>query len=341
MGYRSRPMNIYDKETRRVLGQTRPKKLDTKQLNRFMARTIYCGVKCERWNQDQPVKTAFEPLVPISLFNRANRGKLRIEEAQDGSLRIIEDRAEYKRQRHNPEFLLRHVVTCPKCGKPLLASCSRGKSGKYFAYYHCSRGHPYFGVNKAEFESTVAYALIRLQAKPGFLPLFREVVRDVWIQKNRSLNADNDQVRAHAEELQARQDALLDAHTAARSEVVREKLEHQIDELEASIRDLKRKAVGSVVKEDEIDAYFAIAKNLMEHPVHAIMNAATKEKTEKLWSFVFRSRPSYADLTDGTPDLTLIYRYNRGFPDNKNQLAGQLVSGWNTFEVELKTSTLI
>lgn len=341
MGYRSRPTNIYDKETRRVLGQTKPKQLDVKQLNRFVTRTIYCGVKCERWNHDAPVKAAFDPLISIDLFNRANRGKLRIEEDRLGVLKIVEDRDDYQNHRHNPDFLLRHVVTCPQCAKPLVASRSKGKSGKLFGYYHCSRGHPYFGVNKSEFESTVANQLNRLQAKPGFLPLFREVVRDVWIQKNRSLNADRDQICAHVGELKSRQNALLDAHTAARSDIVRHKLESQIEELETTIQNLEQKSASSGVREDEIDAYFAIAKTLMEHPTTSVMNAATKQKTEKLWSFIFRSLPSYADLTDGTPDLTLIYRLNDGFVGDKTLLAGELVSEWNTFEAEVQAALLI
>ncbi|MDO6732841.1 hypothetical protein Q4577_22760 [Marinovum sp. 2_MG-2023] len=57
MGYRSRSMNIYDEETRRVVGQTGGKLLDVKQLNRYIEKTIYCGVRCERWNQDKPVMT--------------------------------------------------------------------------------------------------------------------------------------------------------------------------------------------------------------------------------------------------------------------------------------------
>lgn len=338
MGYGSRPQNIYDKTTRKVLGQTEPKKLNPKQLQKFISRTIYCGVKCERWNRDEPVLAPIEPLVSIDLFNRANRGKVRIENLKGDSLRIVEDRDTYINHRHNPDFLLRHVVRCNLCGKPFTASKATGKLGKRHGYYHCARGHKYIGINKAEFESTVANTLNQLQAKPGFLPLFREVVRDVWIQKNRSAVDTRKQVDTHIVELKNRQATLVDVIANSRSSIVQEKLEQQVEELEASIQTAEQERPKGRIREDEIDAYFAIAKNLMEHPTTSVMSAPTKEKTEKLWSFIFKTCPTYADLADGTPDLTLIYRFNRDFGSNKNLLAGELALQWNTFEEEVRSA---
>ncbi len=337
MGYGSRSQNIYDQETRRVIGQTQANRLNPKQLNKFISRTIYCGVKCERWNHDQPVRAAFDPLVSMALFNRANRGKLRIEESGDGVLRIVEDRIDYKNYRHNSEFLLRHVVLCNLCGKPFTASKSTGKLGKRHGYYHCARKHKYLGINKAEFESTVANVLGKLQAKPGFLPLFREVVRDVWIQKNRAVQEDRQQIGTHVSELEAKQRTLLEAHTATKSNIVREKLESQIEDLEATIRETMAASTSKGIKEDEIDAYFAIAKNLMEHPADTVMSAPTKEKLEKYWAMIFQTMPHYSDLCDGTPNLTLIYRFNRDFGSNKKLLAGELSLRWNTFEYDLRS----
>lgn len=336
MGYRSRPMNIYDPETRRVVGQTGGKPLDVKQLNRYIKKTIYCGVRCERWNQDRPVMAPIEPLVPIKLFNAANSGKIKVTQLKDGTVEIVEDREAYGRHRHNPDFLLRHVVGCPVCSKPMVASRSKGKSGNYFGYYHCNRGHKYVGFNKAEFEKTVGNYLETLQAKPGFLPLFREVVRDVWIQKNRHRKEDRDRILRHLETLEQRQVSLVDKIASSQSALVQKKLEDQIEELELTIKSTRKQLKVNHLREDEIDAYFAVAKNLMEHPTHHVMNATTKEKIEKLWSFIFKKRPTYQDLVDGTPELTLIYRLNRDIGSDQNQLAGQLVFGWNTFAIQLR-----
>ncbi|MDO6732840.1 hypothetical protein Q4577_22755 [Marinovum sp. 2_MG-2023] len=262
---------------------------------------------------------------------------MKIVKLRDGPLEIKETRAEQGNHRHNPEFLLRHVVACPKCERPLVASRSKGKSGNYFGYFHCNRGHKYFGVSQKVFEKTVGNYLDSLQAKPGFLPLFREVVRDVWIQKNRSRKQDGVQICQHISATQQRQASLVDKIASSKSAVVQGKLEAQIEDLEGTIKTARQQLQSTGVREDEIDAYFDIAKKLMEHPTKHIMNAPTKEKTEKLWSFVFQERPTYQDLVDGTPELTLIYRLNRDTGADENQLAGQLVSGWNTFERQCRT----
>jgi len=338
MGYGSRRSNIYDKETRQVVGQTQPKKLHPKQLNRYITRTIYCGVKCETWNQDQPVKAPFEALVSISLFNRANRGKLYIEEKNNGELAIVEDRLKWQNHRHNPEFLLRHVVTCSECQRPFVASKSKGKSGNYFGYYHCNRGHKYLGINIQEFEGTVGKYLDELKAKPSFLPLFREVVRDVWMQKNRASKADHAQINDHLSDLEKRQDALLDRIPACQSQLVQNRLEQQIEALEDNIKQVRKSLTQNTIKEDEIDAYFEIAKQMMEHPKRYIFEAQTKAKLEKLWGFIFRSCPTYQNLIDGTPDLTLIYRLGGQSDLSKSLLAGQLSCQWNTLENEIRKS---
>ncbi|SNZ20098.1 Resolvase, N terminal domain [Cohaesibacter gelatinilyticus] len=335
MGYQSRPMNIYDKETRRVIGQTKPKHLTPKQLERFVSRTIYCGVKCESWNQGKPVKAPIEPLVSISLFNQANRGKVQIKEHRDGSLSIEENRLSYTKTRHNADFLLRHVVLCHECGKPVVASRSKGKSGNYFGYYHCNRGHKHWGVNKAEFEQTIANYLKSLQAKPGFLPLFREVVRDVWIQKNRSFEEDRKLIETHVNDLKDRQNSILDRIIACTTEIAQTRLEAELEQLEVTIKETRKKLNSKQLREDQIDAFFEIAKKRMEHPEETVFSSATKPQLEKNWSFIFAQSPSYQNLLDGTPQLTLLYRLNRDGGADKNLLAGQLSLGWNTFEQQV------
>lgn len=331
MGYRSRPMNIYDQETRQVLGKTDPKVLDPKQLQKFISRTIYCGVKLEKWNQGQPVIAPIEPLISIELFNRANRGKLKISKKRDGSLEIVNGGETYQNHKHNPDFLLRHVVKCPECGKPFTGSKSRGKAGKLHGYYHCSRGHKYLGINKKEFESSVANLLDRLQAKPGFLDLFREVVRDVWIQKNRAKRDLCEDIETHLRSLKGRQSALIDRLAACSSSVVISKLETQIEDLEEAIKAAELRLDATEISEAEIDAYFQLAKNTMEHPRDHVFSALTKEEIEKYWGFIFKSSPTWRDITDGTPELTLIYRLNRDFHGDESMLAGQLSMRWNTF----------
>lgn len=331
MGYQSRTRRIFDQNTRKVVGQTRHKPMTPQQIQRLVKKPIYCGVRLEAWNNGEAVEAQIEPLISVHLFNAANRGAVAVTKDAQGQPRVKTNLNHYKNHRHNADFLLRHVVRCPKCEKPMLASKSRGKSGQYFGYYHCNRGHAYFGVSKAEFETTVAKYLDSLQAKPGFLDLFREVVRDVWIQKNRAIHEQDKAVNDQIDLLETKQTEILEMLPACKSPIVRERLEAQVEELEASIEDARAEKIGAGVKESEIDRFFAIAKNMLEHPKRPIFDAVAKPEIEKHWSHIFEVPPTYAEIQNGTPRLALLYRLNRDFVGDKKPVVAHLSEHWNTF----------
>lgn len=339
MGFGSRPQNIYCKVTRRVLGQTTPKALTIKQLQRYIAKPLYAGIRNEAWN-DEPVKAAIEPLVSIELFNQANRGVVVIEEKRDndGKIRIklIKGKKDYQSHKDCGEFLLRHVVQCSICHSPLVASKSRGKRGNYYGYYHCSRGHKYYGVSAKKFEETVGNYLRTLKAKPGFLDLFREIVRDVWMAKNRDMEERHKGINAHLTQLHQRQESLLSILVATTSPNVRHQLEQQLDELHLTIEQTQTELENTLPTSAQIDTFFERAKKRMEHPEEILEIAQTKHQLCKSWSAIFCTNPTYAQIEDGTPELTLIYRLNKGFPDNENLLAGELSANWNSFEKQIK-----
>ena len=78
----------------------------------------------------------------------------------------------------NPEFPLRRFVRCAACNRPLTGSCSKGRSRAY-AYYHCPKCNR-VRTPKAQLEDAFVQFLARMEVHPDFLPLFREIVTDVW-----------------------------------------------------------------------------------------------------------------------------------------------------------------
>jgi hypothetical protein len=50
--------------------------LTAKRLQFIIQRTIFCGVICEKWTQDRPIRAAYSGLVSIDTFNAANRSKV-------------------------------------------------------------------------------------------------------------------------------------------------------------------------------------------------------------------------------------------------------------------------
>lgn len=336
MGYKSRIMHRRDKNTGEVIGTTGAKALTPKQLQRLVAKPIYCGIRVGKWTHGEPIRAAFEGLISIDLFNRANHGAVTISKHSDGALSITYGKSR-KRATHseNKEFLLRHVVMCPECEKPFWASKSRGKTGKYWGYFHCARTHKSISISQNEFQETVGSYLDSLEAKPGFLGLFKEVIRETWIDKNKSLEEELQAVEEHVKTLEMRQQNILGRIAISNSAIVQAKLEKEVDDIETAIVQAKKQRPNPKLTEAQIDQFFHVAKNRLELPRKYVERANTKAKIEKTWQTIFQSPPSYDDLKSRTPRLTLLYRLNRDFEGDKRQLAADLSLHWNPFQLEI------
>lgn len=335
MGYKSRRMIRRDPKTRKVIGTTGELSLVPKKLNEYIVLSIYCGVRIEKWTNYEPVKTPFPGLVSINTFNRANRGKVYIYENKNGSLVVEYNKRKHRRSPDNPSFLLRHVVNCSLCQSPFMGSFSTNKFGKPFGYYHCARKHKRLAVAKPVFESTVGKYLEQIRFKPAFLGLFKETIREVWQEKNKSAQVEVQAANDHVDALKARQDMLVEKIEQLNSPVVIHRLENEIDDLEVLIKKASQHKEQFEVKIDQIEAYFEFAKNLLEHPYDCSQNAPARVKLEKVWGFIFKTTPTYEELKSGTPRLSLLYRLAQASDLDKNELAYQARKNWNFFEQDI------
>ncbi len=71
---------------------------------------------------------------------------------------------------------------------------------------------------------------------------------------------------------------------------------------------------------------------MMEHPKRPIFDALTKPEIEKHWGYIFETPPSYAEIKNGTPQLSLLYRLNRDFDGDKRRMVAHTSMHWNSFE---------
>ena len=337
-GFKTRLQNLHDPVTRRVIGKQGGRPLHPKKLQAFVRNTLYAGVKIERWTKNEPVKMIGEPLVTIDLWNKANRGSHRIECLSDTQFRILDERKKPGCFRHNPEFLLRHVVCCPTCGKPFHASKSKGQLGGKFGYFHCRRHKPAFSKPQKEFEATVGNCLESIGGKPGFLPLLKEIVREVWISKNRDTTTQLQDIATHKRTLKAKQQALIDKLIATESEIVTKRLEEQVEQIEETLKDLEQQKPKRALELDEIARYFELVKQAFEHPLEFVQKAETKAEIERAWLLIFAQNPTYQDLEVRTPDLTLIYRLNKVSKNGKDAVVREMTLNSNLFETQVRSA---
>jgi site-specific DNA recombinase len=148
----------------------RGRKLSAQSFYNMLRNPFYAGkLVVGRWEMD--CKGAFEPIVSNETF--------RLVELIFAGKRPLSS----SRRRSHPDFPLRQFVSCGTCERRLTASWSTSR-GRPYAYYHCAKGScKSRNIPKSLLETEFLKLIEQLQPKPEYLNLFREIVLDVWKQR--------------------------------------------------------------------------------------------------------------------------------------------------------------
>ena len=160
---------------------------------------IYSGkLVVGRWETD--CRAAFDAIVSKQTFAM-------VQAILDGK----RPSAVLRRRDLHPDFPLRHFVSCGACNRPLTASWSKGRS-KAYAYYHCANGScKSRNIPKQLLESEFLKLIEQLQPKPEYLQLFREIVLDVWKQRQADTIRLAATLQSRLDKLKARRQTVIDA----------------------------------------------------------------------------------------------------------------------------------
>lgn len=338
MGYRSRVWNRWSKNRTKVIGVRGGISLTIKQLQEVIKRPIYCGVNNEKW-LTEPIKTKYSGLVSIDTFNKANRGKVYVEECKDGSIKIRENYNLHslKRRKDNPLFPFKEMVRCPLCSKPFLGSSPRGRSGQSFPTYHCCRGHKYYGVPKSDFEKSLTEFVNTLRYKDGFMESFKATLMNKFREREKEVGQVAVKVGASVSELELEKQQKIDAFTSTTNSIIRESLEKQINELHEQITEKQNQRNKMEIQENDIHTFVAHAKTLMEHPEEMLLNQDDLGASRALYTLVFDKIPTHDEILNGTPKLSLTYKLSEEFNNNKSDYVRLDGIEWNTIENTVRT----
>ena len=329
-GYKSKIMKRYGKERglKKLIGHIGGKSLTVKQLQRIIQKPIYAGVICEKWTKNLPVKAQFDGLISVETFNLANRGKVYIKENEDGTLRILRDYEKFastkpKRLRNNPDYRYR-FFPCFICRKWMLGSASRSKSGKHPPRYHCgnlpARKHDYYSIPKEEYEGAIKKYVGALKFTDVMITGFETVLNDVYRTREKEIVTQSSMISHNVGNLKAQQASALDTLTVTQSPVVRKKLEEQIDELERQIQEAECQRNEIEVTEKDIKAFVKYVKFVMEHPSEILIDTDDMQAQQTLFGLVFEKLPTYQEILNGTPKLSLAFKLSEEWDKSKSQL---------------------
>ncbi len=268
---------------------------------------VYCGkiLTCG-WKELHKtyVPGQHEPIISEALFNDVQDfldGKKKNYRTKVGALEVLQ---------------LRGYIKCPKCGKLLTGSASRGHGGLYY-YYHCSSSCG------TRFKSQHANELFASELKkyiprPGMAEVFKLVINEVYLAKTKNQKDEIKNIKIELEQLNNR---LLKARELLLSgdldgtdyKGIKYESEKKIACLEGKALDLNR---GNT----SISTLLDKALNNLSRLDKLYDDADTNRKREIIGS-MYPEKLTFDGLSYRTSRLNeaveLIYKLGEGFSENE------------------------
>src|SRR5665647_604684 len=274
---------------------------------------VYCGkiLTCG-WKELHKtyVPGQHEPIISETLFYEVQDfldGKKKNYRTKVGSLEVLQ---------------LRGFIKCPKCGKLLTGSASRGHGGLYY-YYHCSSS---CGTRFKSQQANELFAgeLKKYIPRPDMAEVFKLVINEVYLAKTKNQKDEIKNIKTELEQLNSRlskaRELLLSGDLDGTDyKEIKAESEKKIAYLEGKALDLNRgttsivplldKALNSLIRLDTLYA-----------------EADTKRKREIIGS-LYPEKLTFDGMSYRTSRLNeaveLIYKLGDGFSENKKGQTSQ------------------
>ena len=191
-----RPLvDIVDAVTRDGLTTKRGMPISIQTLSKLVRNPLYCGRVSAPSFDVHDIEGDFEPLIPESLFARA--------QAALSSRAACSTRS----ARKSADWPLRRFAKC-KCGTSLTGSSSTSGTGKAYAYYSCPRGC--VRIAKLALESLFMDLLSELQPTRETVTGMQAAIRERLSKRTEDAARRRGELKRKQHTLEARQEALVE-----------------------------------------------------------------------------------------------------------------------------------
>jgi hypothetical protein len=316
LGCKTRVRNTWSKDKTTIIGKRDGQSLSVKQMQRWRQNPIYCGVNKEHWGETEKRviirKTEYEGLVSIDTFNRANKGKVFIQQKEDNSIKILYNQKPEKiikqRLKFREDFLFKNVVLCPKCKNPFKASLPTSEHKKRVPYYHCDRGHAYYGIPKADFDKNVNLFLDKIRFSDTHYAMLEKTLIYRFNKKRTELNKGHIQVDEQSIKIRTEIDEIMLAIQKSTNDNARKMFEEKLDKKIIELENIKEEKQNLTITEDELQDFLKELKKLVELPKEILMDVHSYEQQLAINKLFFAELPTYDDIVSGTPKLTIFFK---------------------------------
>ena len=315
LGCRTRVQYKRDKHDRtKIIKKLGGDPMTVKAMQKLLRNPIYAGVNAEKWTGGKPVRCAFDGLVSIDLFNRANKGKKAIVENENGDVVVYTKRPPehlVNKGRRNPDFPYRKFVLCPKCSNPLSGSASRGKNGKHYPAYHCSNHGHYYRIPKQELEDTVAAFVRNLIVPNDKIQAVLDAVAAEWNLRNQSQLQELQGIEDRVAELKKDAVATMDKIRVLNSPTAIKFMEEDLMRIEKQIEVLAdEKAKKEAERPADYKRVLARVKYFLENLDQLLIKQIDPIKKAQLFAVIFNQTPTYEEIKLGKQKTPLFTGVN-------------------------------
>ncbi|TWI20297.1 recombinase family protein [Sphingobacterium siyangense] len=261
---------------------------------------VYCGkifIPAFKDEESYFVEGQHEGIISDDLFYR-------VQDILDGRGRKYRTKMETR-----DEFPLRGFVICPKCGRLLTGSKSKGRN-RYYTYYHCFKGCSY-RINTDKLFGFFQAELQRYVPKKETVEIYRKILEDTYLELTKDIQLAKKQTLSQLQDYENRMSHI-------RNLLATEKIEasdyHEIKgQYVGAIEQLNDKLVLLSNKVPEMDG-------LMQQDIKSLLlidrvlaNADSKD-SRAIINLLFPEKLTFGDngfaLTKPNDLLKLSYQYN-------------------------------
>ena len=282
------------------------KPISAQTFDKMLRNPLYAGWITSKWGIS--TRGQFDPIVGPELFSRAQ-----------GKLNGKNDATRLARSRENADFPLRVFIRCAKCGQGLTGSFSTGRRGKRYPYYCCRlKGCRAVQFGRDSLHHEFHQLLYSLFPEEGFLPLFREVVRDVWRQKH----ADQEALAARLEKditlLEAKDQRLVDLFI--NEQIDKATYDDQRGKVGTILNNVRRQKSETLVSPEQVDCLLDFADWMLARAA-GIWNGASLPNKLRIQGAFFPQGLTVTKEGFGTPLRPLFFNQLQPIPVEKSGLA--------------------
>lgn len=266
------------------------KKILPQLVTKIFENKLYIGeIEVKKWNIE--TQGLHPPLISKEIFYKVQ------------AIRKGRSFTAVPRLTNNPEFPLKNIAMCMTCDSNLTASWSRGRHGTRYGYYHCVKCGK-TRIAKNLLEGAFYNKLQKIEPNDKVKKLFKEVLLDVWRQKQMEATTSVDRIDRNLITLREMKNKLVEKNLQGvlpdndfREQNISLNSQIQVKEIERSeYRD----------EETNIDYLVSLSESIFTG-VALVWAEATMEDKLRFQHLLFPKGIFYEDKSIRTPELGLPF----------------------------------